>query len=39
MSFVAIISYLIFIFLDYNQPKRLIDLSMDCPKEELEKKL
>jgi hypothetical protein len=33
MSFVAIISYLIFMFLDYNQPKRLIDLSIDYPKE------
>jgi hypothetical protein len=33
MSFVAIISYLIFMFLDYNQPKRLIDLSVDYPKE------
>ncbi|CAF4161618.1 unnamed protein product [Rotaria sp. Silwood2] len=29
MSFVAIIAYLIFLVLDYNQPKRLIDLSID----------
>ncbi|CAF0732358.1 unnamed protein product [Adineta steineri] len=29
MSFVAIIAYLIFLFLDYHQPKKLIDLSVD----------
>jgi len=39
MSFVAIISYLIFLFLDYNQPRRLIDLSIDYSKEEFEKKM
>ncbi len=38
MSFVAIISYLIFLFLDYNQPRRLIDLSVDYSKEQFEKK-
>jgi len=38
MSFVAIISYLIFLFLDYNQPRRLIDVSIDYSKEQFEKK-
>ncbi|CAF3797262.1 unnamed protein product [Rotaria magnacalcarata] len=36
MSFVAMLAYLIFILLDYNQPRRLIDLSTDYSKEDFE---
>ena len=36
MGFVAFISYLIFLYLDYSQPRRNIDLSVDCSKEKLE---
>ena len=38
MSFVAIISYLVFLILDYTQPRRLIDLSLDDSNEQFENK-
>ena len=37
MGFVAIIAYLVFAHLDYSQPRRNIDLSVDCSKDKLEK--
>ncbi|CAF1651937.1 unnamed protein product [Adineta ricciae] len=39
MSFVAILSYLIFLFLDYLQPRHLIDQCCEYSKEDFEKKL
>lgn len=32
MSVVAVLAYLIFLFLDYHQPRRLIDVSVDHAK-------
>lgn len=36
MSFVALLAYLIFRYLDYRQPREFIDLAVDYSKEDFE---